>query len=148
VKRGNGLQRHTPLRTSRERRTGRRGTGPDRSTRELTLERDDYTCACCGNSIYGRQYSLQHRLARGMGGTSDPAANRPSNLITLCGSATSPGGCHLACEERAARLNGLGFWLKNHQRPRLEPVAHAIHGWVYLLDDGSVMDALDTGGAA
>ena len=141
MKRGTPLQRRTPLRTSKAKRTGRRDTGPDRTTRELVLERDDYTCAGCGNSVYGRQYSLQHRLARGMGGTSDPAANRPSNLITLCGSATSPGGCHLACEKRDKGLNERGFWLERHQRPALEPVAHALHGWVYLLDDGTVMDA-------
>jgi hypothetical protein len=83
-----------------------------------------------------------------MGGTSDARLNRPSNIILLCGSATSPGGCHLACEQRDKALNELGFWLERHQRPALEPVAHAIHGWVYLLDDGTVMDALDTGGAA
>lgn len=147
MKRGAPLQRRKPLRTSREKRTGRRDTGPSRDVRELVDERDDWHCACCGNSVYGRPYSLQHRVARGMGGTSDPAANSPANLITLCGSATSPGGCHLACEQRTERLNPLGFWLWSWQDPELEAVAHAVHGWCYLLDDGSVMDA-ETGGAA
>lgn len=138
MKRGAPLQRRTPLRTSREKRTGRRDTGPDRTTRDLVLERDDYTCACCGRSVLYGPYSLQHRVARGMGGTSDPAINRPSNLITLCGSATSPGGCHLAAEQRDGALLGLGFWLRRGDDPAARPVAHAVHGWVFLDDEGGV----------
>lgn len=128
------LKRHKPLRTSRERRTGRRDTGPDRSTRELVDERDDWTCACCDESVHGRPFSRQHRVARGMGGTSDARLNAPSNIVLLCGSATSPGGCHLACEERSERMHELGFWLNSWQRPWLEPIAHARFGWAYLLD--------------
>ena len=138
MKRGKALVRRTPLRTSREKRTGRRDTGPDRTTRELVLERDDWRCACCGASVWGRPFSRQHRDARGMGGTSRPEANSPVNLIVLCGSATSPGGCHLACEQRDQRLNELGFWLKHGQDPATTPVAHAVYGWVLLLPDGGV----------
>ena len=116
--------------------------------REIVLERDDYTCACCGNSVWQRPYSLQHRVARGMGGTSNPAANRPSNLITLCGSATSPSGCHLLAEERNQAMNELGFWLRNSQRPALEPVAHALYGWAYLLDEEPWVMPTERGGAA
>jgi 5-methylcytosine-specific restriction protein A len=110
-------------------------TGPDRDTCDLIVKRDDWTCACCGNSIWGCEFSRQHRVARGMGGTADPAINRPSNLITLCGSATSQGGCHLACEQRDPRLYDLGFWRKNGEDPAVIPVAHAVHGWVLLLDE-------------
>ena len=117
---------------------GARETGPDRTTRELVLERDDYACACCGNSVLYGPYSLQHRAARGMGGTSRLEINSPVNLITLCGSATSPGGCHLACEQREIRLNELGFWLRSGQDPATTPVAHAGYGWVLLLPDGDV----------
>jgi hypothetical protein len=146
VKRGAPLKRREPLRTSREKRTGRRDTGPDRSVKAIVDERDDWTCACCGNSVYGRPFSRQHRVARGMGGTSLKWKNRAGNIVLLCGSATSPGGCHLACEQRDERMHELGFWLEQSQRPWLEPIAHAVHGWVYLLDDGTVMDA-ETGGA-
>lgn len=148
MKRGAPLQRRTPLRTSREKRTGRRDTGPDRSVRDLVDERDDWTCACCGESVYGRPFSRQHRVARGMGGTSDPRLNRPSNIVLLCGSATSPGGCHLACEERNERLRELGFWLKRGQDPAAVPVAHARYGWVLLRDDGTVELAPAPGGAS
>jgi hypothetical protein len=149
VKRGAGLKRRKPLRASRQKRTGHRDTGPDRTTRELVLERDDYTCACCGHSILYGQYSLQHRNARGMGGTSDPAINSPANLVTLCGSATTPGSCHLLCEQRDGSLQALGFWLKTGQDPATTPVAHASYGWVLLLPDGGVdVLPLPWGGAA
>lgn len=142
-----GLARRTPGRTTKEKRTGRRDTGPDRSVKDIVDERDDWTCAFCGNSVFGRPFSRQHRVARGMGGTSNPALNRPSNIVLLCGSATSPGGCHLLCEQRNERMHELGFWLKNHEDPAKVPLAHAVHGWVFLADDGSVVDA-ETGGAA
>lgn len=149
MKRGAPLKRKQPLRTSREKRTGSQNTGPDRSVREIVDERDDWTCACCGNSVYGRPFSRQHRVARGMGGTSDPALNLPSNLILLCGSATSPGGCHLACEQREERMHELGFWLNSWENPAVVPVAHASYGWVLLLDDGGVdVLPLPRGGAA
>lgn len=121
-------------------------TGPDRSTRDLVKERDDWTCASCGDPIIG-QWSIQHRVARGQGGTSNPAINSPANLILLCGSATSPGGCHLACEQRDQRMHDLGFWLTNGQDPAAVPVAHAVHGWVLLEPDGGVLP-IPAGGAA
>jgi hypothetical protein len=143
----------TKLAPARDTRTGRpRDTGPSLHVKAIVDERDDWHCAACGNSVWGRPYSRQHRVARGMGGTSDPRLNAPSNLVLLCGSATSPGGCHLLCEQRDERMNELGFWLKNSQRPWLEPVAHARYGWVYLLDeqrpDGSWVMPAETGGAA
>lgn len=149
LKRNKPLRTLTPLRTSREKRTGRRDTGPDRSVKAIVDERDDWTCACCGNSVYGRPFSRQHRVARDLGGTSDARLNRPSNIVLLCGSATSPGGCHLLCEQRDERMRELGFWLNSWQRPWLEPVAHALHGWAYLLDEEPwVMPADETDGAA
>lgn len=134
-----GLARRTPLRTSREKRSGRRDTGPDRTTRELVLERDDYRCVGCGALIIGGgPYSLQHRVARGMGGTRNPRANSPVNLITLCGSATSADGCHLFCEQRNPELRDMGLWLPSWEDPADVPVHHSTHGLVYLTDDGGV----------
>lgn len=141
------LKRRTPLLSKAAKRKTPRYTGPDRSVRELVDERDDWTCASCGNSVWGRPFSRQHRVARGMGGTSDPARNRPSNIVVLCGSATSPGGCHLACEKREAFMYELGFWRWQHEDPAKVPVAHALYGWCLLLDDGTVKP-LPMGGAA
>lgn len=139
------LRRRAPLLSRAEKKRRPRYTGPDRSVRELVDERDDWTCACCGNSVYGRPFSRQHRVARGMGGTSDPALNRPSNIVLLCGTATT--GCHLACEQRELAMYELGFWRKQHENPAQIPVAHAIYGWCLLLDDGTVEPLPSLGGA-
>ena len=132
------LARKTPLRQVSERRTARLGrpkpkpsTGPDRATRELVLERDDWRCVSCGLPILGQLYSLQHRKARGVGG-----GNEPSNLIVLCGSATSPGGCHLAAEQRQERSRDLGYWVPSWRNPRHVAVYHSQHGLVWLDDEG------------
>lgn len=120
-------------------------TGPDRDTRAKVMERDDWRCANCGEPVVWPNYSLQHRLARGSGGTSDPRINSPINLILLCGSATTL--CHGKAESRDPEMRRKGFWLEHSQRPWLEPVTHKLHGRVYLLDDGSWIPA-ETGDAA
>lgn len=142
-----GLNRYQPLApvsakraAAGERRPRAKDTGPDRATRETVLERDDYSCGWCGVTILGRQYSLQHRRSRGDGGSSDPRINAPSNLVTLCGSATSPGGCHLKCKQHYTEAEALGFVvsLNSVHDPADVPVTHALSGRVFLLDDGTV----------
>jgi hypothetical protein len=143
----NGWWHLTKLAPARDTRSGR-DTGPSLRVKAIVDERDNWTCAACGESVWGRPYSRQHRVARGMGGTSNPRVNAPSNLVLLCGSATSPGGCHLLCEQRDERMSELGFWLHSWQRPQLEPVAHALHGWVYLLDEEPWVMPAETDGVA
>jgi 5-methylcytosine-specific restriction protein A len=118
----------------------RRQTGPTYTIRMLVVERDQRACACCGKTIGSGQWSMQHRLARGAGGTSNPLINAPSNLITLCGSATSP-GCHLTAESREAGSHDAGFWLHHGQDPATVPVRHALHGWVLLDNHGGYKPA-------
>ncbi|TYK45217.1 HNH endonuclease [Actinomadura decatromicini] len=155
MKRAGRLQRRTPLtaRTPLARRvplrevsakraaaTGKptrpRDTGPDRTTRELVLERDDWACFCCGATIIGQQYSLQHRLARRLGGTSDPLINSPANLVTLLGSATTE--CHGRVEGRHSADHVAGYRLKTGQDPANTPVLHWRYGPVLLGHDGSI----------
>lgn len=65
-------------------------------------------CQRCGRMITG-WFSRHHRDPRGMGGSkADPHAL--VNLVLLCGSATSRGGCHHEVESRRkqARIDG---WL-------------------------------------
>lgn len=116
-------QRRAPL-AARETRTRRapRNTGPSRKVRELVLARDGHACVCCGRSVIGQPYSLQHRKPRGMGGTSNPAVNSPANLVTLCGLATTPGSCHLAAEQRAPEMHARGYWLRSGESAELSPV--------------------------
>lgn len=120
-----------------------RRTGPSARTVRVVRERDDWRCVRC--AAVGL-LSTQHRIARGMGGSSDPRINQPSNLITLCGSGTT--GDHgwveahpdlakavgLACP-RWADPTGWGVWTRR--------------GWLFLDNDGAVtevdVDALPQG---
>lgn len=125
-------------------------TGPDRNVRSLVMERDDWTCQRCGKAITeGVEYSLQHRLARGSGGTSDPAINSPANLIVLCGSATT--NCHGAVTNGdLIEATDLGYVIPLNRNliPSQMPVFSYNHGLVYLDDEGGWAPAPNLGGAA
>jgi len=113
-----------------------RSTGPDRLTVDAVLERDNWACARCGCGIHGERgvgWSIQHRRARGAGGTSRPDANSPANQLTLCGSGTT--GCHGRVERRGEADRAAGFWIRQTDDPTAVPVLHAVHGWVWLTDD-------------
>lgn len=105
-------------------------TGPDRNTRDLVIVRDEGRCACCGDLVEKGGYNLQHRVARGAGGTSDLAINSPANLVVLHGSPTT--GCHGLAESRIEEMRLWGFWLHRVENPLVVPVRHAVHGWVLL----------------
>jgi hypothetical protein len=81
----------------------------------LVVRRDGYCCVACGVYIGDRPFSIQHRVARGQGGT-----NALSNLLTLCGSAVT--GCHGRCEQRSREMQARGYWLESWQDPAAEPV--------------------------
>lgn len=90
--------------TSRAPRTPRQGKATPAqdippALRRLVLARDLEHCVRCGRHTAGMPRSIQHRQARGMGGRAD--AHYSANLILLCGSATTPGSCHLYVEDRA-----------------------------------------------
>ena len=107
-----------------------------RRLREQILERDEYTCQGCGQSVERmRWWSLQHRQARGVGG-----GNHPSNLVVLCGSATSQ-GCHFLCEARDAEMRARGFWVPSWQDPAEVPVVTFSGRAVYLEADGTYREA-------
>ena len=144
--RGAMLTRRAPVTTAK------RDTGPSRKVRAIVMAREGNCCAACGISVTGRAYSVQHRVARGMGGTSDPAANSPERLVLLCGSATTPGSCHALCESRDEHMHGRGFWLWSWEDPTSVPVMLASeHGsgiTVWLDDAGSYLYEAPEGLAA
>ena len=118
MSRGSGFQR-TPgsslNRTERERKAPG-GTGPDRATRALVLERDRYACVCCGRSVIGQVASIQHRKRRSQGGT-----NSPANLITVLGDGTR--GCHARIDSRIDPADeAKGYTCRSHEDPALVPV--------------------------
>lgn len=118
-------------------RRRRRRTGPSTKTVRLIRDRDNWACVHCGcDAIYAAKFrglTTQHRKARGMGGTTDPAINSPSNLITLCGSGTT--GCHGWVEDNPTQAHQLGLAVWSHEDPLQVPV-HTRQGWRLLDNDG------------
>lgn len=117
-------------------------SGPNRATVMAVLDRDGYRCVRCGAPIEGergRDWSLQHRRPRGMGGTRRTDANSPANLIALCGSAVT--GCHGHVESHRAEAVTNGWLVPQCFTPATSPVL-VDHGsrWVYLTDDGQYED--------
>lgn len=111
-------------------------TGPDRLTVDAVLERDGWSCVRCGRGCCGergRDWSVQHRRARGAGGTSRTDANLPQNLILLCGSATT--GCHGHVESNRAEAKSNGWAVNSNADPLTVPVRHGLYGWVLLTAD-------------
>lgn len=117
------------------------------SVRRTVLARDLYRCQRCGkflgvgqNSLPSATYSLQHRLARKMGGRHGAmveVVDGPANLVTLCGHATTRHGCHTWAESRATEANEQGYVLREGQDPATSPLL-TYHGWVLLDTEGGV----------
>ena len=117
-----------------------RDTGPSPAIRRLVRKRDGGQCAGCGVNVTGIPFSIQHIIARGMGGTSRPDANSPGHLVLLCGSANTPGSCHLLCEQRDTEMHRRGLWLNSWESAAGRPVGYATPdglAWFLLNPDGS-----------
>lgn len=124
-------------------RAGIRSTGPTTETVEIVWKRDNGCCAYCGDEVLvfgvrGWDWSIQHRRPRGSGGDARPETNLPGNLVLLHGSGTT--GCHGQVESFRADAQSKGFLIPRESidRPELHAIEHALHGWCYLLDDGTV----------
>ena len=81
---------------------------------------DEARCECCGCFLgrYGGQ--VQHLVARGMGGTSNPVLKTAANAALLCGTAQS--GDHGLAESRDREMGAKGFWLPQGTDPRAVPM--------------------------
>lgn len=151
---GNKPLRRTPLAASKPLTTARelaqgqkkprppRNTGPSVATRKLVWERAGGCCERCGKTIGTGQYSQHHRLPRGMGGTKNPAANSPSNLVLLCGSATTPEGCHTSVEKFREAAVRTGWIVPRTADPAKVPVKFASGRWYLLNDDGTLTETV------
>lgn len=118
-----------------------RNTGHDLKTVLDVLARDDHSCVCCGTPVRGDRgvdWSIGHRKPRGLGGSSDPAINRPSNLITLAGSGTT--GCHGAMESNRAWALEHGYLVSRYSDPAMVAVLIRGRRYVYLGDDARYHD--------
>jgi 5-methylcytosine-specific restriction enzyme A len=136
-----------PLTTARDVASGqvkprpRRNTGPTTDTRKLVLARADNCCERCGRRITG-EYSIHHRKPRGMGGTKDDRLNLPSNLVLLCGSATTPDGCHTSVERFRQAAIVTGWIVARTADPARVPVKFASGRWYLLNTDGTITETV------
>jgi 5-methylcytosine-specific restriction protein A len=98
---------------------------------DYVLERADWCCDWCGQSIVGQPFSRQHRRAHGSGGRAGGELHTAANVIVLCGSATSP-GCHNRAENQGRALAyRLGFAIRGEARaPEEVPIFRHEREWV------------------
>lgn len=101
--------------------------------RNLVLARAEGKCERCGVALDPFFYSLQHRRARGMGGSKRPDTNSPTNLVALHGSATT--GCHGFIEAHPDVARAEGMRISQVQSPALVAVL-TWRGWVWLNHEG------------
>lgn len=106
--------------------------------RKLVRERAGNACEACAVYLGPAGGQLQHRVARGMGGSRNPVLGSPANAVLLCG--TPATGCHGRCEVRNTEMHANGFWLWQYESPLVVPIM--LHGRVtrWLAQDGSYSD--------
>jgi hypothetical protein len=75
-----------------------------------------WRCVGCGSP---GPLTTQHRIARGMGGTSSAKVSHPTNGVCLCGSGTT--GCHGWVEHHPNLGHALGWVLHRAQDPLERP---------------------------
>lgn len=113
-------------------------TGPRPLTVRALLTRALDCCEACGKGVSytdrGLYWSVQHRRARGMGGTTWPGINLASNLMVLCGSATTPGSCHAFAESRVDAAELAGYFVRWPTDPATVRVLIR-RSWFYLTND-------------
>lgn len=161
MRRGQPLQRKTPLtpgnglqRTPWTGTPGRDGPRPARprlrdtgftqrvklAVRQRAGNGDAYRARCeacgCWLGRYGGE--VQHRLARGMGGSSDPVVSSAANAALLCGSAAARSGCHGLAESRDPGMGRAGWWLEHGTGtdPAAVPVLLHMRRRTWLTTDG------------
>lgn len=97
------------------------------------IERDGGRCARDGAAVSGergRDFSVQHRCPRGMGGSRNPKVHSLANYLLLCGSGTT--GCHGWVESNRAAALASGWLVSRYADPAAEPVLMHGRGWVLL----------------
>jgi hypothetical protein len=131
--------RATAAKAVAAKRSAPRETGFSTATKALVRLRAGYRCEACAIWLGEHGGQVQHRVARGIGGSR--RRNKPSNAALLCG--TPQSGDHGRCEERDPHMNAAGFWLASWQDPKAEPIMlHDLSGGgmtVWLDDEGGYL---------
>jgi 5-methylcytosine-specific restriction protein A len=94
----------------------------------FALERAEHRCDRCGRPVTELGFSRQHRRAHGMGGRVGAELHTAANVVILCGSATTPGGCHNLAENAERALCEREGWVIRGEA--IDPAAHPVlrHG--------------------
>ncbi len=95
----------------------------------LIRERSGGLCEVCGR----RAESTHHRKRGGMGGSKDPAARSPANLLRVCGDGTR--GCHGMIESNRTVSYENGRLVRQGDSPTDVPVLLR-NRWTLLTEDG------------
>lgn len=108
------------------------------SVKELVYDRDNGRCFRCGIGIAWGEGNIQHRQARGAGGSKyDYRKSLPSNGILLCFD------CHDWVENRDRQnAKDHGWVVLQGIDPSTVRVLRYT-GWVYLRIDGTIIQAAD-----
>lgn len=112
-----------------------RYTRPGAVVRKLVLERDGYTCVCCGHPVTGQPFMLLRRLRSG--------GDSPPNLITVLGTAIT--GCaERIGSRRDPRDQANGYIVRAGQDPELIPIL--LYGRIvtWLAPDGQYRSGVPT----
>ena len=115
--------------------------GPTPAIRRQVIARDLSTCQWCGRYVRTESgwYSLQHRRARGMGGSRDVATNQPANLVLVCGTGTTE--CHGQIEQAPAQALARGFRISSSATPARVPYMDWTGREWLLTNDGEKVPA-------
>lgn len=105
-----------------------RRTDPSPATVRKVRDRDHGTCIMCWQD---EGLHTHHRRPRGMGGSTWPGINLPSNLITLCPKH------HAWVESHREWAIKWGFLVSQHEDPSKVRIKLPRHGWATLTTDGT-----------
>ena len=100
--------------------------------------RDGRVCAWHGVSCGVDTLVPQHRANRGHGGRK--SLHRLSNLVWICSALNSEIESDAVTAVLARRT---GIKISSHAEPSAEPIDHAVHGRVFLSDDGTVTPCME-----
>ena len=111
-------------------------TAIPKRVRVQVLLRDHNCCRRCGVHISVRGYSLHHRKGR-----QGEDANLRSNLVTLCGSGTTPNGCHAWAHSHPEKAYATGWMVRRlgDDDPAEVPLVDVAGRVFCLTDEGDVI---------
>lgn len=106
-------------------RRSRPETGFPRAVKLLARTRagggdpEQAVCECCGKwlGLYGGQ--IQHRIARGIGGSKSRVINGITNAAVLCGNRYE--GCNQKAEDREQAMKDAGWYIPDGKGPEHDP---------------------------